>query len=223
MPLSPASVINRTLPSVFQASLPAFAKRGLDLALSALFLVAFAPLLLIIWLAVRLTSAGPALFVQERVGRNGQSFPAYKFRTMVVDAEQRLAEYLAADPVARLEYATFRKLRRDPRVTPIGSFLRRYSLDELPQLLNVLKGDMSLVGPRCYLPQELADMGSKQPVILSVLPGITGLWQVSGRNGTTFAERLDFDVRYVREYSLTLDLAILARTVWVVLAARNAY
>ena len=222
-PLSSTSLADRALPSLLPYRLPVLAKRGLDLMVSCLMVVAFAPLLIAIWAAVRLTSPGAALFVQERVGRNGVVFPALKFRTMAVDAEERLAAYLAADPVARAEYKTFRKLRHDPRITPIGTFLRRYSLDELPQLFNVLRGEMSLVGPRCYMPCELEDMAGKQPIILSVLPGITGLWQVSGRNSTTFAQRLDFDVRYVREHSLALDLAILMRTIWVVLAARNAY
>ena len=203
---------------------PALAsKRALDLAVAVLILLAFAPLFLVLWSTVRLTSPGPALFKQARVGRNGTVFTAYKFRTMVLDAEQRLAEHLERDPAARAEYTTFRKLRRDPRVTPIGGFLRRYSLDELPQLLNVIKGDMSLVGPRCYLPEELPAMGADRAVILSVMPGLTGLWQVSGRNRTTFAQRIAFDVQYVRDCSLRTDLAILLRTVWVVLVADGAF
>jgi lipopolysaccharide/colanic/teichoic acid biosynthesis glycosyltransferase len=197
-------------------------KRAIDLVASGLLIVALAPLLVAIWIIVRATSRGPAAFVQQRVGRDGRLFAAYKFRTMVIDAEARLAEHLRDDPVARAEFATFRKLHRDPRVTPVGNFLRRYSLDELPQILNILKGDMSLVGPRCYLPQELPEMGLRQSVILSVTPGLTGLWQVSGRSGTTFAQRLEIDMRYVRGRSLALDLRILAQTVLVVLTARGA-
>ena len=223
MPFSSAPAASQSALVVSNATLGAVAKRSLDIAVTVLVLLVFAPLFAVLWAAVRLSSPGPVLFVQQRVGKNGQLFWAYKFRTMVVDAEERLALHLAQDPVAREEYATYRKLRRDPRVTSIGRLLRRYSLDELPQLLNVLKGEMSLIGPRCYLPQELRDMGAKQSVILSVLPGLTGLWQVSGRNGTTFAQRLEIDARYVLGWSLRLDLAILARTVWVVLAARNAY
>ncbi len=199
-------------------------KRALDLTLAVAMLILLAPVLVAIFVAVRLASPGPALFAQPRVGREGRVFRAYKFRTMVVDAEARLAAYLRDNPAARTEYAVYKKLRHDPRVTPLGRILRRYSLDELPQLLNVIKGEMSLVGPRCYLPQELPEMGrARAATILSVLPGITGLWQVSGRNGTTFAERLEFDLQYVRSRSLRLDLAILLRTVGVVLRARGAY
>ena len=197
-------------------------RRTFDLAASLMLLVAVLPLLLTIYVAVRLTSRGPGIFLQRRVGLCGRVFHIYKFRTMVVDADARLAEHLATDDLARLEYRMFRKLRRDPRVTPVGAFLRKYSLDELPQLLNVAIGDMSLVGPRCYLPEEVPAMEGHDIEILSVLPGITGLWQVSGRNGTTFAERVRLDIAYVRQNSALLDLRILLKTVAVVLTARNA-
>ncbi len=197
-------------------------RRTFDLAVSLLLLVALLPLLLTIHVAVRLTSPGPGIFLQRRVGLCGRVFHIYKFRTMVVDADARLAEHLAADDLASLEYRMFRKLRHDPRVTPVGAFLRKYSLDELPQLLNVALGDMSLVGPRCYLPEEVPAMEGHDLEILSVLPGITGLWQVSGRNGTTFAERVRLDIAYVRQSSVLLDLRILLKTVAVVLTARNA-
>src|SRR3546814_6196631 len=141
---------------------------------------------------------------------------------MVVDAEARLGAVLTADPEAAEEYRLYRKLRRDPRVTAVGGVLRRLSLDELPQLLNVLRGEMSLVGPRCYLPRELPEMGAAARKILSVTPGITGLWQVSGRNDTTFAERVRIDVRYARTANLLLDLRILARPVRVVATGPGA-
>jgi len=198
-------------------------KRVIDFALAIPLLVLLAPLLLTIAALVRLTSAGPALFVQQRVGRDGRRFGAYKFRTMVPDAEAQLAAFLAAHPASQVEYETYRKLRDDPRVTPIGRLLRRYSLDELPQLLNVVRGEMSLVGPRCYLPGEIPDMGGQDRLVLKVKPGITGFWQVSGRNRTTFAERVEMDVYYIRNWSVAFDLYILYETVWAVLTARDAY
>jgi len=204
------------------AARPASAKRAFDMVAAALILLVASPLLAAIWLTIRLTSQGPVLFVQERLGRGGARFGAFKFRTMVVDAEARLDALLAADPQAAEEYRVYKKLRRDPRVTAVGNVLRRLSLDELPQLLNVLRGEMSLVGPRCYLPRELPEMGAAAHEILSVTPGITGLWQVSGRNGTTFAERVRIDVGYARNANLALDLKILAKTVRVVATGHGA-
>ncbi len=198
-------------------------KRVMDVCLAVPLLLSLLPLFAAIALLIRLTSPGPAFFVQQRLGQHGRTYGAYKFRTMVVDAEARLAAYLRDNPAARTEYAVYKKLRHDPRVTPLGRILRRYSLDELPQLLNVIKGEMSLVGPRCYLPQEIADMGGNEQVIHSVKPGITGYWQVSGRNRTTFAERLEMDVYYIRNWSVSFDLYILYETARVVLAARDAY
>jgi lipopolysaccharide/colanic/teichoic acid biosynthesis glycosyltransferase len=178
---------------------------------ASLILLVASPVLAAIWLTIRLTSQGPVLFVQERLGRGGARFGAFKFRTMVVDAEARLDALLAADPQAAEEYRVYKKLRRDPRVTAVGTVLRRLSLDE-----------MSLVGPRCYLPRELPEMGAAAHEILSVTPGITGLWQVSGRNGTTFAERVRIDVGYARSATLALDLKILAKTVRVVATGHGA-
>ncbi|MET4701099.1 lipopolysaccharide/colanic/teichoic acid biosynthesis glycosyltransferase [Constrictibacter sp. MBR-5] len=198
------------------------AKRAFDMVAASLILLVASPVLAAIWLTIRLTSQGPVLFVQERLGRGGARFGAFKFRTMVVDAEARLDALLAADPQAAEEYRVYKKLRRDPRVTAVGTVLRRLSLDELPQLLNVLRGEMSLVGPRCYLPRELPEMGAAAHEILSVTPGITGLWQVSGRNGTTFAERVRIDVGYARSATLALDLKILAKTVRVVATGHGA-
>lgn len=198
-------------------------KRTFDLAAALFLFVVLLPILTLIFVVVRLSSRGPAIFRQPRVGLCGRVFHVYKFRTMAVDADRRLAEHLASDELACLEYRTFRKLRHDPRVTPVGGFLRKYSLDELPQLLNVIMGDMSLVGPRCYLPEEVPAMGGQEFQVLSVLPGITGLWQVSGRNAMTFAERVHLDVAYVRQRTPLLDLRILFKTVVVVLAARDAF
>ena len=185
-----------------------------------------APLLLPIGLAVaafvRFDSKGAVLYRQERLGRDGRNFTLYKFRSMHVGAEGLLRGLLARDPEARKEYARFAKLKNDPRVTRVGRWLRKTSLDELPQLLNVLRGEMSLVGPRAYLPGELERMSGKEQTILRVRPGITGLWQVSGRNRLPFDDRLDLDVRYIRNWSVSLDLYLLARTVPVVLTGHGA-
>jgi Undecaprenyl-phosphate galactose phosphotransferase WbaP len=197
-------------------------KRGSEVALVVTGLLVLAPFLALLGLVIRLDSAGPALFVQDRLGRGGRCFRVLKFRTMHVGAHERLREVLARDPAAREEYESFAKLTDDPRVTRVGRFLRKSSLDELPQLLNVLRGEMSLVGPRAYLPEELPRMVGKHRGILHVPPGITGLWQVSGRNELPFRMRLDLDLRYVRNWSFSLDLYLLARTVPTVLFGRGA-
>jgi len=142
---------------------------------------------------------------------------------MYTNAEERLRHLLEQNPYMREEYELFHKLKNDPRVTRAGRFLRKLSLDELPQLWNVLRGEMSLVGPRAYLPRELPAMEGAERIILRVLPGVTGLWQVSGRSEISFSDRLEIDVYYVRNWSMWLDLYILARTVWVVLFGRGAY
>ena len=181
------------------------------------------PLMLLIALVIRLENTGPVLFSQTRLGWRGSRFQALKFRTMYVDAERRLANILETDQSARAEYETFRKLRDDPRLTRVGRFLRRYSLDELPQLINVLRGEMSVVGPRPYMPRELPAMGSATTIILSGMPGLTGLWQVSGRNSLSFEQRLSLDMQYVRRYSVALDVSILLRTLNVVVTGEGAF
>lgn len=199
------------------------AKRGLDIAISAAALVVLAVPMLIIALIVR-ADGGPATFSHARVGRGGRSFGCLKFRSMVPDAEQRLAALLATDECAREEWETTRKLKNDPRVTPIGKFLRATSLDELPQLINVLKGDMSLVGPRPVQAVELATYyGAAAEHYQSVRPGITGPWQVSGRNETSYDRRVALDVAYATRPSLIEDIRILLRTPAVVLLRRGAY
>jgi lipopolysaccharide/colanic/teichoic acid biosynthesis glycosyltransferase len=194
-------------------------KRLFDIVTAVSILIPLLPLLLLIAVAVKLETRGPALFRQARCGAGSRPFMALKFRTMHVDAEARLAEMLAADADLRLEYQRHHKLRNDPRVTLLGRILRRTSLDELPQLWNVLAGDMSLIGPRPYMPHELAPHPSARSAIARVKPGITGLWQVSGRHRTTFEDRLGFDIAYVERYSLRQDIVILLRTVMVVLKA----
>ncbi|HEY9100512.1 MAG TPA: sugar transferase [Chitinimonas sp.] len=197
-------------------------KRFLDVALTLCLLLILAPVLLGLILALRL-QGGAALFAHVRIGRHGAPFRCYKFRTMLPDAERRLQELLARDAQARQEWEKDFKLRNDPRVTPFGEFLRKSSLDELPQLWNVLVGDMSLVGPRPVVEAELLRYGNRASLYTSVRPGITGLWQVSGRNDTTYEERVRLDAQYVQNWSLSLDWHILWRTLFVVLGRRGAY
>lgn len=199
------------------------AKRGLDIAVAGTALLLLAIPMLIIALMVR-ADGGRAMFSHARVGLGGRLFGCLKFRSMVPDAEARLNALLATDEAARTEWAETRKLRNDPRVTPIGRFLRATSLDELPQLINVLKGDMSLVGPRPVQAQELAAYyGAAAEHYQSVRPGITGPWQVSGRNETSYDRRVALDVAYATQPSLMQDLRILLRTPAVVLLRRGAY
>ena len=172
------------------------------------------PLVLLLGLLIR-SDGGPAFYSQERIGLNGRVFRIWKLRSMRVGADQLLEAHLAADPAARAEWQTTQKLKDDPRVTPIGRSIRRNSLDELPQLWNVLKGDMSLVGPRPMMP----DQARLYPGVAyyGLRPGVTGFWQISRRNGTTFAGRAAYDTRYARRMSLGTDLKVLFATVWVVM------
>jgi lipopolysaccharide/colanic/teichoic acid biosynthesis glycosyltransferase len=175
-----------------------------------------------LYLWIRLDSQGPAFYQSERLGQDGKIFLCLKFRSMFVDADERLRDMLAADPARRLEYETYHKLDDDPRITRAGSVMRKYSLDELPQLYNVLAGEMSLVGPRPYLVGELKDMNGYDEAILEAKPGMTGYWQVSGRNEVTFDERLEMEAHYVRNWSIWWDIIILTQTVMVVLSRRGA-
>ena len=185
--------------------------------------VVVVPLILIICLLVWLETGGPIFYKAERMGRDDKMFACWKFRTMVSDAETILQCLLAENRELREEYSEYHKLRDDPRVTRVGYFLRKTSLDELPQLWNVLRGEMSLVGPRPYLPRESEDIGTMQGDILRVCPGITGPWQVSGRNQTSFRDRVQMDLHYVRNWSIWLDLVLLARTVRCLMLSRGAY
>ncbi len=198
-------------------------KRILDIVLTAIGGTLILPLLLLIAIGIKLDSPGSVLFAQERLGRDGKRFKALKFRSMYRDAEAKLHDLLQQNPELRREYDIFHKLRHDPRVTPLGRFLRKYSLDELPQLWNVLRGEMSLVGPRAYLPREIEHMCGRESIVLKVLPGITGLWQVRARNTCSFHERIEMDIYYVRNWSLSLDLYLLLSTIKVVLQGRGAF
>ncbi len=199
-------------------------KRIFDLTLGALINLLSLPLVLLISLAIKLDSRGPVFYVSERIGREGKPFLCYKFRTMYEDSDHILQRFLAENEQAAYEWRRFRKLiTEDPRVTRVGRTLRCFSLDELPQLINVLHGEMSLVGPRPYLPEEREEMGSYSFDILVGQPGLTGLWQVSGRNKLSFDGRLKLDAWYMKNWSLWLDLVMLLKTVRVVLKRDGAY
>jgi exopolysaccharide production protein ExoY len=197
--------------------------RVLDMTLTIVLLIFLAPLMLIIAGLLYVTDPGPVLFAHRRIGRNGAPFPCLKFRSMALDANSRLAHLLATDARARQEWELDHKLTNDPRITPIGRFLRRSSLDELPQLFNVILGQMSLVGPRPITSEEIWRYGRYISDYYCVQPGITGLWQVSGRSETTYRRRVALDVVYARRQSTALYLAILSRTVPAVLLARGSY
>jgi exopolysaccharide production protein ExoY len=209
--------------TALRAALRPGLKRAMDVLGALALLLACLPAFLAIALLVR-RDGGPVFYAHPRIGRGGRPFGCLKFRSMVVDADQRLAALLEQDPAARAEWEACRKLRHDPRVTWIGRFLRATSLDELPQLLNVLRGEMSLVGPRPVQAAELeTHYGAAAAHYLSVRPGITGLWQVSGRSDTSYASRVALDVRYAANPSLWTDIRILLRTPAAVLLRRGAY
>ncbi len=198
-------------------------KRTLDILFAAGLSLLLWPLLLLIALAVKLTSPGPIFFQHQRIGKDGVPFHVWKFRTMVRDADVRLAERLANSEDDRQEWQRDHKLRNDPRITPIGGFLRKFSLDEFPQLWNVLRGDMSLVGPRPICYEEISKYGEHFTFYSKVRPGITGLWQISGRNEMSYANRVGIDTYYVEHWSPWMDLYILVRTFNAVSSSRGAY
>jgi exopolysaccharide production protein ExoY len=197
-------------------------KRIADIILAISGIIILAPLLLICFVAITTTSSGPAIFRHRRVGFNGKKFNCLKFRTMVVDSSKRLNDLLESDPAAAAEWAATRKLRYDPRVTTIGMVLRKSSLDELPQLFNVLRGDMSIVGPRPVTDEELDRYAGSVGAYLACRPGITGLWQVSGRSTTTYEQRVAFDAQYAHTWSMTLDAKIMIVTIPSLLIVKNA-
>lgn len=213
------------LPTLDRRLLAAVAKRTLDVIVSTLALVITAPLLVVIAIAIKTSSPGPVLFGHERLGKHGVPFTCLKFRTMVPDADRVLAELFTSRPDLRRYYEEHFKLPADPRITWIGRWLRRTSLDELPQFLNVLRGDMSVVGPRPIVAAEQEKYGAWCDTLLSVRPGVTGLWQVSGRSDLDYARRVDLDITYVQRRTLRGDLAIMLRTVRVMfmVAGNGAY
>jgi lipopolysaccharide/colanic/teichoic acid biosynthesis glycosyltransferase len=203
-------------------SLPEVFRLLRDILLAALGLLLFWPVFLLVSLAIYIDSPGPVLFRQERLGRAGRPFTLLKFRSMRLDADSLLDAFLEADPGFRLAWQQNQKLWNDPRCTRLGAFLRRSSLDELPQLWNVLRGEMSLVGPRPILPGQQAQYGPLFERYASLRPGLTGLWQVMGRNHLSFAGRIFLDQVYISQRSLLLDAYILLRTIWVVLSGQGA-
>ena len=198
-------------------------KRTLDLVGAIIGLVLFSPLMVIVALLIRLDSPGPALFLQYRIGRGGRAFKMLKFRTMQLGAETANEQDFQQAPNHRVTPHQFQNLLNDPRLTRIGRPLRRSSIDELPQLWNVLKGDMSLVGPRPFLPVEQEHYGDSSSDYILARPGMTGLWQVSGRSRLSFTERVQLDTYYMHNWSLWLDIRIMARTIWVVVRGEGAY
>jgi Undecaprenyl-phosphate galactose phosphotransferase WbaP len=210
----------------------AFIKRSMDIVLSLMLIILSFPLWALTMILIRLESPGPIFYTQERVGKyelferrtqNSSRIRIYKFRTMIVDADKRLQRYLDMHPAAREEWERTQKLQDDPRITRVGKWVRRFSIDELPQLINVLKGEMSLVGPRPMMVDQISMYGKAIQTYCSVHPGLTGFWQVSGRNQTSFEERAAFDEYYIHNWSPWLDIYILLRTVWVVVRGDGAY
>jgi len=191
-----------------------FVKRIIDIIGAIVGIAILIPLTVVVLIGNRICKdKGPIFYSQERIGKDGKIFKMYKFRSMVVGAEQILEELLEKDAEAREEYSEYKKLKNDPRITKIGKFLRKTSLDEFPQFINVLKGDMSLVGPRPYLPREKEEINGFFKYITSCKPGITGLWQTRGRSNTTFTDRLTMDMEYYHNHSLKQDIKLIYRTV----------
>ncbi|MBY0383496.1 MAG: sugar transferase [Xanthobacteraceae bacterium] len=198
-------------------------KRVIDIVLALAALLLLAPLFILCFAAISIASPGPVFFKHRRIGFQGKPFGCLKFRTMMTNSDERLREYLSANPDANAEWISARKLRFDPRVTSIGHLLRKTSLDELPQIFNVFKGDMSIVGPRPVTEEELLRYSTSVQAYYACRPGITGLWQVSGRSSTTYDMRVAYDSFYSRHWSLMLDTKIILVTVPALLNSDNAY
>lgn len=201
-----------------------FIKRIIDIIGGLVGIVLLIPITIVLYLISIFSkeNKGPIFYEQLRVGKNGKEFRIYKFRSMVMHADEKLWEYLNSNPEAKEEYKKYKKLREDPRITKTGKFLRKTSLDEFPQFINVIKGDMSLVGPRPYLYREKEDMGERYNDIIKVKPGLTGYWQVNGRSDVDFEERTRMDIEYIKNRNLWLDFKILIETFLAVLFGKNA-
>jgi lipopolysaccharide/colanic/teichoic acid biosynthesis glycosyltransferase len=212
---------NRPLGLLLQRIDGNFTKRLFDVIFSAFVLIFFSPVYLLLAILIALSSPGPIFYVQQRVGENFKPFSCIKFRTMVKNADEVLDEILDNSPQIRQEFEANFKLKKDPRITWIGNFLRHTSLDEFPQFWNVLMGDMSVVGPRPLVPEELHKYGNRIDKVLTIKPGITGLWQVSGRNDIPYPQRVQIDVYYVNNHNLLIDLSIAIKTIGVVIFPRN--
>ena len=199
-------------------------KRVIDIIAGLVGTILLIPITIGVYIARKILKEddGPIFYDQLRIGKNGKHFKLYKYRSMVIGADDKLKEYLAENEEAREEYSKYKKLKKDPRITKLGNFLRKTSLDEFPQFINVLKGDMSLVGPRPYLPREKEDMGEYYKYIIQCKPGITGYWQIAGRSNVTFQDRLDLDIKYYETKSLKNDIKILLKTFKKVLGKEGA-
>lgn len=209
--------------SRFIIKLEKLLKRMIDIVGSLFGMLALIPLTIGIYIAnIIVGDRGSVFYTQERIGKNGKIFKLYKYRSMVVGADEKLEKYLEENEEARNEYNEYKKLKDDPRITKVGKFIRKTSLDEFPQFINVFKGDMSLVGPRPYLPREKEEINGYFKYITSVKPGITGLWQTNGRSETTFVDRLEMDMKYYFKHSLKLDIRILKKTVMDVIKKEGA-
>lgn len=189
-------------------------KRGIDIVGGLVGCILLIPLTFIIYLFnLTKNDKGPIFYTQKRIGKDGKVFTMYKYRSMVVNADKKLAKYLRENEEARKEYEKYKKLKEDPRITKVGNFIRRTSIDEFPQFINILKGEMSLVGPRPYLRREKKDMGRYYDYIIKCKPGLTGFWQINGRNDVTFQDRLEMDMAYIKQSNLKLDMKLLIKTV----------
>ena len=201
-----------------------FVKRLIDILGGVVGTILLVPITLCVYLARKILKEdeGPLFYEQLRIGKNGKKFRMYKYRSMVVGADEKLFEYLKENEEARKEYKEYKKLKNDPRITKVGKFIRKTSIDEFPQFINVLKGDMSLVGPRPYLPREKEDMGEYYTYIIQSRPGITGYWQITGRSGVTFEDRLKMDYDYNQNKNLKTDFKLLVKTVLNVVKKEGA-
>jgi exopolysaccharide production protein ExoY len=198
-------------------------KRIFDLTAAVVAILLFSPLLGLLAILVKVSDGGSIFYGHTRIGRSGDPFKCLKFRTMVENGSEVLAAHMSRNPAARAEWEATRKLQDDPRITRVGAVLRKLSLDELPQLFNILRGEMSFVGPRPVVDDELEMYGTAVTHYLRARPGLTGLWQISGRNDVSYAKRVDFDRFYVENWSLVFDILIIIRTVPAVLASRGSY
>lgn len=211
---SSRSTITITKPNILkEKKLEKTIKRTIDIVGGIIGTIALLPLTIVIYIANLIyNDNGPLFFLQERIGKDGKTFKMYKYRSMVIGADEILFEYLKENEEAREEYSKYKKLKKDPRTTIIGKFIRKTSIDEFPQFINVIKGEMSLVGPRPYLPREKEDMGEYYTYITELKPGLTGYWQIAGRSDVTFEDRLKMDMKYINDRSLKLDCILLLKT-----------
>ncbi len=214
---------NSIFKSKIQVKIEIILKRIIDIMASIIGIILLVPLSIIIYIANFIFSErGPLFYTQQRIGKNGKTFKIYKYRSMIVDADEKLKKYLEENEEARKEFEATQKLKNDPRITKVGKILRKTSLDEFPQFINVLKGDMSLIGPRPIVEREIPLFGNKMKIIHSVKPGITGYWAANGRSNTSYKERVDMEAFYAQNYSLKMDMKIFFKTIQAVIKKEGA-